>query len=150
MTAKILCPWCGAEMCPTATADVITKEWRACYICPDDPYVSSPEVGGFKTVEEALEAAEAAALRRYTPPLRPLTPMTVEEVRKEILAWLETKDWKPQKVEMIKRTGGVVFRLADSPELYGVHYDTYNKDWRCWSHEPTDEERSAAEWENSR
>lgn len=28
--------------------------------------------------------------------------------------------------------------------------DDYGKYWRCWEREPTDEERSAAEWETSR
>lgn len=76
-------------------------------------------------------------------------PMPLEEVRREISVWLEVKneDLKLQIVEMTKRSGGVVYRLAGSNELYGVLYDTYNKDWRCWESRPTDEERSAAEWE---
>lgn len=104
-----------------------------------------PMVTGFASEEEAIEAAKADALRRYTQPIK---PMTLEEVRRESSAWLEVKNkrWKLRFIEMTKRSGGVVFRLAGSNELHGVLYDTYNKDWRCWERKPTDEERRAAEW----
>ena len=31
--------------------------------------------------------------------------------------------------------------------LHGCHPEYYGKTWRCWEHEPTDEEREAAPWE---
>lgn len=89
MSDKILCPWCGAEMYPTASAEVSTMEWRACYICPDDPCVNSPEVSGFKTPEEALEAAKATALCRYT-------PIEEDDANKEQMPeWISVKDKLP-------------------------------------------------------
>lgn len=143
MTDKILCPWCGAEMYPSATAECLKTEWRACYICPDDPYVSSPEVGGFKTVEEALGAAKAAALRRYTPLLK---PMTLEEVDEHVRSndanplWIEDKTGYPSDEWILAATVWQMCKIMRNRDEYG-------KTWRCWERKPTDEERSAAEWE---
>lgn len=103
-------------------------------------------VTGFDSEEEAIEAARAAALRRYTPPIK---PMALEEVKGANRAWIEVmaEGWDVQFVEMNKRSGGVVYQTPGSEQLYGVLYDDYGKTWRCWDSKPTEKERSAAEWE---
>lgn len=95
--------------------------------------------------ETGIVSARAAALRCYTPILK---PMTLEEVKGANRAWIEVmaEGWDVQFVEMFKRRGGVVFQTPGSEQWYGVLYDDYGRTWRCWERKPTDEERSAAEW----
>lgn len=152
MAEKVLCPWCGAEMYPTASAKVPQIEWCACYICPDCPCVNSPEVEGFKTAEEALEAAKAAALRRYTPPLK---PMTLEEVKEVKAVWIEDPEQEYESKLYPAIYWGVgngsysvfVADIDDGEERAWYRNEEYGTWWRCWSRKPTDEERSAAGWE---
>lgn len=64
MTDKILCPWCGAEM-KNCTKILGSKSVSAmeCLCGAKGP------TGLGVTNREAEEAARAAAMRRYTPPI---------------------------------------------------------------------------------
>lgn len=144
---KIICPYCGAEMeIKTAKYGQGALGWAMCR--NENCSAEGPLVSG-KTMERAVENARTAALRCYTPIFKPLKPMTLEEVKGASRAWMEveTEGWDMQFVKMDKRSGGVVYQTPGSEQLYGVLYDDYGKTWRCWDREPTDEERSAAEWE---
>lgn len=146
---KILCPYCGEEMqfsglvgwmhSPPAGAGY---NWHQCGECPICG-ASAPEGYG-RTLEEAKEAARAAALRRYTPPLK---PMTLEEVDEHVRSndanplWIEDKTGYPSDEWILAATVWQMCKIM-------INRDEYGKTWRCWERRPTDEERRAAEWKN--
>lgn len=167
MADKILCPWCGAEMFhprpwQKGTPDMGGYNWTVQAKCRECG-AFSPKVYGRRR-QEAENKLFVTALRRYTPPLK---PMTLEEVfalshdENEIL-WLEYHDeqairkglcgyYEPEyvlayspiqgnKPEVNFYRAGVEMGNAPDPAVYGIG-------WRCWSRKPTAEERSAAEWE---
>lgn len=144
---KIVCPWCGAEMKrdwrQTIYGGPARKVWFKCENCRS---ISPIEWG--ENYDVALKTATEYALRRNTPILKPLNPMTLEEVKGASRAWIEVmaEGWDMQFVEMDKRSGGVVYQTPGSEQLYGVLYDDYGKTWRCWESKPTEEERSTAGW----
>ena len=142
---KVICPWCGREMEPAVYER--RADWEVAYSCRKCG-ASGPIQRAFKE-KDAEEAARAAALRRYTPQLK---PMTLEEATgAEDPVWFEstgnvlcvcdcvfTPDMDGGAVE-VYTMGGKGYSLLLSRR--------YGKDWRCWERKPTDEERSAAEWE---
>ena len=154
MTDKILCPWCGAEMeiktVPHDVPGIIyargakkrERRWNAWTSCSnDDCGADGPIVSEMETEQEAIEAVRAAALRRYTPMLK---PMTFEEV--EQLACSDSiDDETPLYLEDVD--GDNEWKISyQLRRLCFNAKDDYGKTWRCWSRKPTDEERSAAEW----
>ena len=160
MTDKVFCPWCGTEM------EINTKEFNRRHSARMECHNSecnarSPMTKWHDTEEKAIENARAAALRRYTPPLK---PMTLEGLRGATLnvdgiAWLEVRDVPREEWEgyyqpklAMRVDGTEYFQLYYIGSQYPHSPETtdYNKTWRCWSHKPTDEERSAAGWETSR
>ena len=148
MTDKILCPFCGAEMRVWVDDDRLLyyRGWMSC--TNDKCTAEGPMVTGFDSEEEAIEAARAAAMRRYTPPLK---PMTLEEVwKEEDPVWVEGKNGALYigdfYASMSAKNGWDVQTLGSAkPRL--MLEDYYGKTWRCWERKPTDEERSAAEWQ---
>ncbi|MBQ1281610.1 MAG: hypothetical protein IIY16_05140 [Oscillospiraceae bacterium] len=155
MTEKILCPWCGAEM--RSVLDLVQSHggrdlaWNCHMQCPnwdcqaEGPFVQIPASAG---TENGHEKARAAALRRYTPPIK---PMTLEEVwKEEDPVYVEGKNGALYigdfYASMSAKNGWDMQTLGSAkPQL--ILEDDYGKNWRCWSRKPTDEERSAAEWE---
>ena len=143
MSDKIFCPWCGTEMeiktvehhgadsflYPEEGRKPLWNAWTNClnYNCEAE----GPIVVEFESEQEAIKAARAAALRRYTPPLK---PMTLEEATERRSVWYEKIGFEPREI----REYGL--GLTPPRENYGVT-------WRCWLHKPTDEERNAVEWE---
>lgn len=148
MTDKVLCPWCGAEMKrdwrQTDYGEPSREVWFACENCKSN----SPIAWG-ENYDEALKTATEYALRRYTPPLK---PMTLEEVWKEDdPMWVEGKNGALYigdfYASMSAKNGWDVQTLGSAkPRL--LLEDYYGRTWRCWERKPTDEERSAAEWES--
>lgn len=142
---KILCPWCGAEMIykVRGDSDWYKRSYMECLRC----FATSPVIAirlGESTM--SLEArCKAAALRRYTPQLK---PMTLEEALGRLTVWREYRDKQETKAVIIKEywNGNLELRgyylFRENPER-----NQYGKTWRCWERKPTDEERSAAEWE---
>ena len=145
MTDKILCPWCGAEMHHCGIKR--TYDWEGHEMCGKCG-ATSPKRWAIS--QDAVRTqSEAAALRRYTPQIK---PMTLEEATgAEDPVWFES-------------TGNVlcVCDCAFTPDMDGGAVEVYmmgrkgyslllsrqyGKTWRCWSRKPTDEERSAAGWE---
>ena len=149
MTDKILCPWCGSEM------------WY-----PDSPWERlQPEMGGYmytmqgkcrhcgamtpaaygRTPDEAVEKFFVAALRRYEPPVKPLT---LEEL-------INLTD-DPVYIESQKREG-LIGKFTAALTCHRIiwsdgtesNLDRYGKTWRCWPRKPTDEEREAYGWEDA-
>lgn len=161
MTEKVLCPWCGAEMeIKTVRHDVPgiiyargakkrECRWNAWTSCTnDDCGAEGPIVAELESEQEAIAAVRAAAMRRYTPPIK---PMTLEEVwKQEDPVWVEGKNGALYigdfYASMSAKNGWDVQTLGSAkPQL--ILEDDYGKNWRCWERKPTDEERSAAEWE---
>lgn len=136
MTDKVLCPWCGAEMKPALyTRGSVWECEFSCHKCG----ASGPVQSSFEE-KNAEEAARAAALRRYTPPHRPLT---LEEV-------MACDDDRPMFNELKGRSDFVRGWGRIAKVMCQGYYRKreYGIEYRWWpDRKPTDEERSAAEWE---
>lgn len=136
MTDKVLCPWCGAEMKEHLTcASGGYPAWLN-YKCKNI-WCSAVSPYG-----DTREEAHTKALRRYTPPIK---PMTFEEV--ERLACSDSiDDETPLYLEDVDGDNGweISYQLR---RLCFNAKDDYGKTWRCWERKPTDEERSEAGWE---
>ena len=146
MADKILCPWCGAEMKIISNWAEWNDEFVAhtrCWNCQ-----SNGPTARARNEMQAIKGAIEAAMRRYTPPIK---PMTLEEVWKEDdPVWVEGKKGAlfigDFYASMSAKNGWDVQTLGSAkPRL--MLEDYYGKTWRCWERKPTDEERSAAEWE---
>lgn len=162
MEEKILCPWCGSEMeMKTVHHDVPgiiyargakkrEQRWNAWTSCTnDDCGADGPIVAELESEQEAIDAAIAAALRRYTPPIKPMTfgEILGKEVELEIRYNCKTK-----RVIVPYHLDETIEVLWENSFITGedkrhLSKSMYGKTWRCWERNPTDEERSAAEWE---
>lgn len=147
MEEKILCPWCGAEMEEHLT--YASGRGRKEYKCPKCS-ATSPH-------DETRERARAAALRRYTPPLN---PMTLEEALERHVVWIEWRhlsqiwdmpiylhriwdEWSEAEILSYQMFG----EEGENDDIANDDVNEYGKTWRCWERKPTEEERSAAGWE---
>ena len=143
MTDKVLCPWCGNEMVLLEFGfDSTNAAWLECVQCGAHSPMSYDHDG---TEVSAINAALAAALRRYEPPVRPLT---LEEL-------IDSTDG-PVYIESQKRedligkfTAAVTCHRIIWSDGTESNLDRYGKTWRCWPRKPTDEEREAAGWEDA-
>ena len=135
MNERVLCPWCGAEMSDGWHENGLGRFGN--YLC-QECFAKSPDVewpmGLPKEQFDMLN--KAAALRRYTPPIK---PMTLEETKNASeWAWIEDK--------IFACTSG--YHSPDGVRGWAKALkESYGKTWRCWERKPTDEERSAAGWE---
>ena len=135
MADKILCPWCGAEMRVYIDEQGVF-DYNAWTECTNNKCTADgPLVTGYETSEEAEEAARAAALRRYTPN-----------------KWISVNDRLPEAdgKYIVCTTKGSVY-CAKFTARHGVSFhtdmNTHIAYWMPMPDKPTDEERSAAEWE---
>jgi hypothetical protein len=147
MSEKVLCPYCGAEMWFPKSAweivgiDMGGNNYTAYGKCRNCGAISPKGYG--RTQDEAMEAARAAALHRYTPPIK---PMTLEEVRKHTLDVDAAPLWCEEKTS----TGAEGWFLACTVSawvsvLCNAYW--YGRKWRCWKSKPTKEEMEAVGWE---
>lgn len=147
---KVLCPWCGAEMYACYSRGRVLWECRDYY----DAHLRCTKCGAqgpfesWNTAEGAKEAARAAAMRRYTPPLK---PMTRQELPRVYLmpCWIERIGEKAYPDLLDKNSVGFFgkFENLNARERDYLLYTNYGRTWRCWARRPTDDERSAALWE---
>ena len=110
------------------------------------PIVSAPNK------EEAIEQANAAALRRYEPPFELLT---LDAAMHCELCFIELKSAALDVTSRLSAYGRTEFsddgtkarlwRLGADAPLYAA-LAFYGKTWRCWKRRPTPEESSAVEW----
>lgn len=152
MTDKVLCPWCGAEMKEHLTCASGGHPAWLNYKCKNI-WCSAVSPYG-----DTREEAKAKALHRYTPPLK---PMTLEEVREkdDEELWVESRERGSGHMQgycelsIFSSFNGYErfdFYPCGSDIAYDYKPRDYNRDWRCWERKPTNEERSAAEWETSK
>lgn len=133
MFDKVLCPWCGAEM-EINTIELNRRHSARMECHNSECNARGPMTKWHDTEEKAIENARAAALRRYTPQIKPMTLEEVKDLRVGTLVWSEhIPKW----------------RADDGMCVYnGNPGDGYGRLYRYWAgRKPTDEERSAAEWE---
>ena len=156
MTDKVLCPWCGSEMTVEARghwshADDREREWNAWTQCNNEDCGSyGPYALDRPTEEEAINDALKRCLRRYEPPIRPLTLEEVNALDLTNLVWYE--DMGGLAVcKFLHNTGSdcyCIYFIGDNTPV--IHESTtYGKTWRCWPRKPTDAEREAAGWEDA-
>lgn len=127
------CPYCGAEM---------RREWCGFYYeCPkcfsQSPYV---EKG----------STRAAAMKRYVEP-NGARPLRLDEACEQGIAFCEFRaDGNVEPCFVFRHPeydDGILLKNAHEQRMT-VAYDSYFYTWRLWSARPTDEERSAAKWED--
>lgn len=82
-------------------------------------------------------------------------PLTLEEANRASWVYFEEKDNGPIKHDIwpcVIWSRGPGYSFVDIDHLYRkmIYFktDDYGVVWRCWASRPTDEERSAAAWEN--
>lgn len=147
MTDKVLCPYCGAEMkrnwkC-TGYGEAAREAWYVCEVCKSD----SPTVWGCD-YETAVKLATEAALRRYTPPQKPMSFEAVLTTDAEL--WMEERNdgavWACRCFfnGLDKRITAQY--IASYPQE--LDYADYGRTWRCWFQRPTKEQMEAATWNN--
>lgn len=156
----VYCPYCGpwnghqngVEMIPDDNSeyDCITNNyyladeyWYGCPVC----HRTSPHCATRKE-------ARAAALRRFTPPQKPLE---LDELRPGDVVWMEEREkgvyycirldyWSRSTLRDLRhRTIPIEKFRLDGSILYSV--DQYGKKWRCWRERPTYDECTTADWE---
>lgn len=79
----------------------------------------------------------------------PNRPMTVEEVRKKDLVYLDERHGRtscPCFIDPASTEHDMYF-FTGLNCVFTHRVKAYNKFWRCWAEKPTEEERKAAEWE---
>lgn len=147
MSEKIICPWCGAEMVRDGEALARSNEvavWMRCISCG----ASSPLIKGHQTtnLENLYNMAHAAALRRYTPPLKPMTLEELITTNGEVYmdGKYNTKIWACRCFDNFSSKTVTVYYITMDAEV--LNFESYGRVWRCWERKPTDEERSAAKW----
>ena len=146
MADKILCPWCGAEMKIISNWAEWNEEFVAhtrCWNCQ-----SNGPTARARNEIQAEKGAIEAALRRYTPPLK---PMTLEKATgAEDPVWFESTGNVLCVCDCVftpDMDGGAVEVYMMGRKGYSLLLSRqYGKTWRCWERKPTDEERSEAEW----
>lgn len=150
MTDKVLCPWCGAEMKnstrPYGKNFVSEME---CLLCG-----AKGPAGWGSTNREAEEVARAAALRRFTPPIKPMTLeelMAAYDAREDHVWPYEARPPFLFLDSHIVANDNCWIPWCLVREMVETGYrkytrESYGKTWRCWERKPTDEERGAAEW----
>jgi hypothetical protein len=143
MTDKVFCPWCGREMEHTHIEpfDGCHGAWFNCGRCG----AVSPTAYSLETKENAIEAARTAALRRYEPPIRPLTREEVKPGVLKIDEWVEFSNGYVRHIIPDVIDGEYLWDKND------CYYDlrTYGTDWRLWPRRPTEQERQAYGWEDA-
>lgn len=148
-TEKVICPYCGAEMCVDS---YFKREFGPRYFCHCWSCGSMGPDGS-----ETEETARAAALKRYRPIQKPLT---VEELREmPLFAWVWIEILTPSAFDdffvkaksayygkQLDYSNGEAFCCGYPGIGYSYDYCDYGKTWIALQHEPTDEERKAAKW----
>ena len=94
-----------------------------------------------KTEEEAADIIKAAAIRRYEPPIRPLT---LEEVERIVFS-KDLNDERPMYLEDADGDNGWT-SCSLMTYMCRTLRDDYGKTWRYWPRKPTEEERKEAKW----
>ena len=146
MTDKVLCPYCGSEMKSEDWVNVSGK-YMSYAVCSNDACQSiGPTITGYETMAEARAAALAAAQARYLPPNRPLTldeakALDADEIG-DIPCFIEVEpNWREKDPDDFEP------RLrADVMCKGALDCATYNKLFRIWLRNPTQEEMDAAGW----
>lgn len=162
MSEKVLCPYCGSEMGIKVCENVDGyTSWSTCYNA--DCYADGP-ICTAKSREAAFEAAHAAALRRYTPPIK---PMTLEEVialsrERGNIVYVECNGGRAERniyngyrepkyeAEYCMKYGNrarIDFYAPGCKMEKTAVLQYYGKTWRCWERKPTETEMREAAWE---
>ena len=133
--------------CAFTGGRMLGEAWRAfcrCHLCGAQGPEENRSDGN-----KAEEAARAAALRRYTPQLKPLP------LEKVLGTEVELEIYGCSKLTRIKspwHLGDVMQVTITSSFIEGddrryLSKNQYGKTWRCWERKPTKEEMEAAKWE---
>ena len=124
MTYKVLCPWCGAEMKEHLTcASGGYPAWLN-YKCKNI-WCSAVSPYG-----DTREEAYAKALRRYTPPIKPMTWDEVAAMPE--MCWYERVEGIEYPILPMAVHGGALKFAFRNGTKY-AHTEGYNRVWRCWS-----------------
>ena len=135
---EVKCPYCGTAMeCERKVFDPYDETF-------DEDYAfRCPQCFAVSPLAETKEEAFALAMQRTLQ-----KPLTLEEAKAMDVVWLEDNDKTHCIPALVCRyVDGDVFFRGQRSRVTPLDTD-YGKRWRAWASEPTDEERSAAAWEN--
>lgn len=110
-----------------------------------------PLIYGKESEQEAFDSAYAAALRRYEPPVKPLT---LEEIKSkytgidEGVAVLVEEKFGALWWAILDRLNNKIIAVWNGCGAENFHEDTYGKIWRCWPRKPTEQERKEVKWDD--
>ena len=142
MNDKPLCPYCGPW---NRNPNGVEMELQ--FLASLDYVYRCPKCKTYSPKRSTKKGAADAALRRFTPPQK---PMTLDEVKsaESTAVFLEVRN-SIECVIVIKyrKAEEAVWFVFDDGYSYGYTIDIYGTGWRCWRTHPTNEERSAAPWE---
>ena len=166
---KILCPWCKQEIeiricdaegnIPLDQDTYKKNPWSGLFYClyhPDKmdhpcPIATFKDEPLGKNLYDSEDEAYAAAIRR---PLQ--KPLTLKEAceSEEPCVYMETIDSDAIEAVRVIEDGKNAYGettyctyMLDDDNLNWEAERRYGKTWRCWATKPSEEERSAAKWE---
>ena len=150
MTEKVLCPYCGAEM-RICVDEYSFEDYRAWTEYTSNKCTAEGPLVVRNSEDKAREDAIALALRRYTPPQRPLT---LEEATTIGFVW---REWQDSTIDNAPILLTYIWDEFDEKDMLAwqefseegfdlVDETQYGKTWRCWERKPTDAEMREAEW----
>lgn len=152
MADKMLCPWCGSEMRYVCyTRGILYQGYMKCKECD----ATGPMILE-RDEKDIRHQVETAALRRYEPPVRPLTLEEFEAVYDA----REDHEWPHEAIppylfldSHIEKDDNCwllwcVARAVWENDSRKYTRDTYGKTWRCWLRKPTEQEREACGWDD--
>lgn len=154
----VFCPWFGIEMFPQwrRYADGLYRAWYVCVLDEGGCSARSPMCSGWLSKERALEAAYAAAIKRYEPPRTPIkltnitwlgVPYFAEYKGVEKLFLYVTGDGIRADFDAARELGWEGETLGEFWEWEKAHGKLQVRLWEAKHSPPTDEERAAAPWE---
>lgn len=147
------CPYCGTEMICRLTNYLSEriKGWNECSKCGS----RSPVIEMYGKAPVVHEAVRVAAMCRYEPPLKPLE---FDKAFNADFCYLENKGMCADWCDVVRfgNTYGSAFKDREFVELLEFGVDSegekvgriadYGKTWRCWSRQPSEDERKGAGW----
>lgn len=146
MNDKVMCPYCGPwnghpdgaemELETNSHADGTVDMWYGCTVCK----IRSP-IGWDR------DATHFVAMRRFAPMQKPLTLDEVKRRCSDIFGRPLYIEWRPIERFDEFRTAWPPWKLIENVARLIKNESRYNRDFRFWLNEPTDDERRAAGWE---
>lgn len=139
----VRCPWCGAEMeldrsyKSIMALGVGRTFWYFCYPCGAvSPRCDSPKSAYSAAMTRCVEPNRVLTMEEASQKLEAIEPIYIE------ICGFGGGKWFSNGDDIIEAVSSRI-KTPDIDEYYGT-------EWRAWLRRPTDEEREAVKWENTK